>query len=54
MVVQKGGPEGSYGLVQKGWSTFCRDPYADDLIIMATSPEALQKCVTKLEQYCTK
>ena len=28
--------------------------YADDLIIMATSPEALQKCITKLEQYCTK
>ena len=28
--------------------------YADDLIIMSTSPLSLQKCITKLEQYCTK
>ena len=28
--------------------------YADNLIIMSTSPLSLQKCITKLEQYCTK
>ena len=28
--------------------------YADDLIIMSTSPESLQKCISKLEQYCIK
>ena len=28
--------------------------YADDLIIMSTSPLSLQKCISKLEQYCTK
>ena len=27
--------------------------YADDLIIMSTSHESLQKCINKLEQYCT-
>ena len=26
--------------------------YADDLIIMSTTHESLQKCITKLEQYC--
>ena len=26
--------------------------YADDLIIMSTSHESLQKCITNLEQYC--
>ena len=28
--------------------------YADDLVIMSTCPVSLQKCITKLEQYCTK
>ena len=28
--------------------------YADDLIIMSTSPFSLQKCITNLEQYCAK
>jgi len=28
--------------------------YADDLIIMSTSPTSLQKCITKLEEYCTR
>ena len=28
--------------------------YADDLIIMSTSPHALQKCIAGLEQYCIK
>ena len=27
--------------------------YADDLILMSTSHESLQKCINKLEQYCT-
>ena len=26
--------------------------YADDLVLMSTSHESLQKCLTKLEQYC--
>ena len=28
--------------------------YADDLIIMSTSPVSLQKCINNLEEYCTK
>ena len=28
--------------------------YADDLIIMSTSPHSLQKCMKNLEEYCTK
>ena len=28
--------------------------YADDLIIMSTSHEALQKCLHNLEDYCDK
>ena len=28
--------------------------YADDLIIMSTSAESLQKCIKKLEEYCKK
>ena len=28
--------------------------YADDLVIMCTTPLSLQKCITKLEQYCKK
>ena len=28
--------------------------YADDLVIMSTSPISLQKCITKLEEYCKK
>ena len=28
--------------------------YADDLVLMSTSPEALQRCVTRLEKYCER
>ena len=28
--------------------------YADDLVIMSTSPNSLQKCMRHLEQYCAK
>ena len=31
-----------------------REIYADDLIIMSTSHKSLQKCITKLEQYCIR
>ena len=28
--------------------------YADDLVLMSTSSEALQRCITRLEQYCER